>query len=96
MYAAKARRVDDCIVSLSQPHVHPIKRGKAGRDTECGVKLSASVADGYSFLDHLRWDRFNESCDFVGQVEAYRRRFGCYPESVHVDQIHRTRANRTF
>ncbi|MCA9141152.1 MAG: hypothetical protein H6823_18670 [Planctomycetaceae bacterium] len=88
--------MDDCIVSLSQPHVHPIKRGKAGRDTECGVKLSASVADGYSFLDHLRWDRFNESCDFVGQVEAYRRRFGCYPESVHVDQIHRTRANRTF
>ena len=24
------------------------------------------------------------------------RRFGCYPESVHVDQIYRTRANRAF
>ena len=23
--------------------------------------------------------------------ESYRRRFGCYPESVHVDQIYRTR-----
>jgi hypothetical protein len=96
MYAAKARRVDDRIVSLSQPHVRPIKRGKAGRDTEFGAKLSASVVDGFSFLDHLRWDSFNESCDFIGQVETYRRRFGCYPESVHVDQIYRTRANRAF
>ena len=96
MYAARAKRVDDRIVSLSQPHVRPIKRGKAGRDTEFGAKLSASVVDGFSFLDHLRWDSFNESCDFVEQVENYHRRFGCYPESVHVDQIYRTRANRAF
>jgi len=96
MYDAKAKRVDDRIVSLSQPHVRPIKRGKAGRDTEFGAKLSASVVDGFSFLDYLRWDSFNESCDFVEQAETYRRRFGCYPESVHVDQIYRTRANRAF
>jgi IS5 family transposase len=55
-----------------------------------------SVVDGFSFLDHLRWNSFNESSDFVGQVETYRKRFGCYPESVHVDQIYRTRANRAF
>ena len=96
MYDLKSRRVDDRIVSLSQPHVRPIKRGKAGRDTEFGAKLSVSVVDGFSFLDHLRWNSFNESRDFVGQVEAYRKRFGCYPESVHVDQIYRTRANRAF
>ncbi len=96
MYDAKSQRVDDRIVSLSQPHVRPIKRGKAGRDTEFGAKLSASVVAGFSFLDHLRWDNFNESCDFVRQLETYRRRFGGYPESVHVDQIYRTRANRAF
>ena len=96
MYDAKVRRIDDRIVSLSQPHVRPIKRGKAGRDTEFGAKLSASVVDGFSFLDHLRWNSFNESCDFVEQVETYRRRFGRYPESVHADQIYRTRANRAF
>jgi len=96
MYDTKSHRVDDRIVSLSQPHVRPIKRGKAGRDTEFGAKLSVSVVDGFSFLDHLRWNSFNESCDFIGQVEAYRRRFGCYPESVHVDQIYRTRANLAF
>jgi hypothetical protein len=96
MYDTKSRRVDDRIVSLSQPHVRPIKRGKAGRDTEFGAKLSVSVVDGFSFLEHLGWNSFNESCDFVGQVETYRKRFGCYPESVHVDQIYRTRANRAY
>ncbi|MCA9118793.1 MAG: transposase [Planctomycetaceae bacterium] len=44
----------------------------------------------------MRWDSFNESRDFVRQVETYRRRFGCHLESVHVDQIYRTRANRAF
>jgi len=45
MYETNTRRVDDRIVSISQPHVRPIKRGKAGRDTEFGAKLSLSVID---------------------------------------------------
>ena len=56
MFQAGAQRVDDRIVSLSQPHVRPIKRGKAGRDTEFGAKLSLSVVGGFSFLDRLSWD----------------------------------------
>lgn len=28
--------------------------------------------------------------------ERYRNQFGFYPESLHVDQIYRTRANRKF
>ena len=96
MYDERVRRIDDRIVSLTQPHVRPIKRGKAGRDTEFGAKLSVSVVEGFSFLDYLRWDNFNESCDLVSQVELYRDRFGVYPESVHVDQIYRTRENRAY
>lgn len=96
MYDTKTQRVDDRIVSIHQPHVRPIKRGKAGRDTEFGAKLSVSVVDGFSFLDRLSWDNFNESTDLIGQIEAYQRRHGCYPKSVHVDQIYRTRENRKF
>lgn len=96
MYQKKSRRVDDRIVSISQPHVRPIKRGKAGRDTEFGAKLSVSVVDGFSFVDRLSWDNFNEGGDLIEQLEAYHRRFGCYPQSVHVDQIYRTRANRAY
>ena len=74
----------------------PIKRGKAGRDTEFGAKLSLSVVDGFSFVDRRSWDNYNESLDLTGQIERYRRRFGFYPESVHVDKIYRSRANRAF
>ena len=52
-------RIDDRIVSISQPHVRPIKRGKAGADKEFGAKLSASLVDGYCFLDHMSWDSYN-------------------------------------
>ena len=112
MYDTHSRRVDDRIVSLNQPHIRPIVRGKAGTPVEferggrcfasslsnhaVGAKLSVSYVDGFCFLDHLSWDNFNESQDFQLQVELYYRRFGYYPESVHVDRIYRTRANRAF
>lgn len=96
MYDARSRRVDNRIVSLTQPHIRPIVRGKAGTPVEFGAKLSVSYVDGLCFLDHLSWDNFNESQDFQLQVELYHQRFGYYPESVHVDRIYRTRANRAF
>lgn len=96
MFENNSRRVDDRIVSVSQPHVRPIKRGKAGRETEFGAKLSMSVVGGFSFVDRLSWDNYNESLDLVEQIERYHRRFGFYPESVHADKIYRTRANRAF
>jgi hypothetical protein len=96
MFENNSRRVDDRIVSVSQPHVRPIKRGKAGRETEFGAKLSLSVVDGFSFVDRLSWDNYNESLDLVDQIKRYHRRFGVYPASVHADKIYRTRANRAF
>ena len=96
MYDHHERRIDDRIVSVSQPHVRPIKRGKAGAATEFGAKISASLINGFSFVDRISWDAYNESGDLVGQVEAYRKRFGNYPESVHADKIYRTRDNRKY
>lgn len=96
MYEAKTHRVDDRIVSLTQPHVRPIVRGKAGVPVEFGAKLSVSCVQGCVFLDVLSWDNFNESTHLEQQVEAFHTRFGHYPESVHADQIYRTRANRKF
>ena len=96
MHQSKTNRIDDRIVSVSQPHVRPIKRGKAGKPTEFGAKLSISVVKGFSFVDCRSWNNYNEGGDLEEQVEAYRRRLGYYPESVHVDKIYRTRSNRTY
>lgn len=92
----KKQSIDDRIVSLSQPHIRPIVRGKAGKNVEFGAKLSASCFDGYVFLDHISWDNFNESGDLKAQVEAFKNYTGYYPESVHVDKIYRTRENRAW
>ncbi len=63
--------LSDRIVSLSQPHIRPIVRGKAGKNVELGAKLSASYFEGYVFLDRMSWDNFNELGDLKAQVEAY-------------------------
>ena len=86
--------IEDRIVSLSQPHIRPIVRGKAGKSVEFGAKISASYFEGYVFLDRMSWDNFNESGDLKAQVEAYYSFTGNYPESVHADRIYRTKENR--
>nr|WP_226883633.1 IS5 family transposase [Allocoleopsis franciscana] len=96
MYENKAQRIDDRIVSLSQPHIRPIVRGKAGKPVEFGAKLAASVRDGYVFLDRISWDNFNEAGDLKAQIETFKQHTGVYPESVHVDRIYRNRENRAF
>lgn len=96
MHKHQSRRIDDRIVSISQPHVRPIKRGKAGADTEFGAKVNISLVDGVSFVDRISWDNFNEGVDLIGQIEAYRNRFGRYPKSVHADKIYRNREDRRY
>ncbi len=96
MYENESKRVDDRIVSITQPHIRPIVRGKAGQPVEFGAKLSVSCFDQYVFLDELSWDNFNESGDLKKQVEEYKSFTGYYPSSVHVDKIYRTRANRAW
>ena len=97
MYEGRTHQVADRIVSISQPQVRPIVRGKPASKTEFGAKVSVShVHKGYVLLDKLSWDAFNESGGFIEQVETYKKRFGYYPVSVHADEIYRTRANRRY
>jgi hypothetical protein len=89
MYCNKSRRCDDRIVSISQPYVGPIVRGKVNKAVEFGSKLSVSLTgSGLARVDHLRWDAFHEGLDLKSQVEAYRKRTGCYPEAVLGDTIY--------
>jgi IS5 family transposase len=96
MFDNHENKIADRIVSISQPHVRPIKRGKAGAATEFGAKISASLVDGFAFVDRISWDNYNEAGDLKEQIESYHNRFGFYPESVHADKIYRNRDNRKF
>jgi transposase, IS5 family len=94
MYQQKQNRISDRIVSISQPHIRPIVRGKVASPVEFGAKISASDVEGFVYLDRLEWEARNEGEDLVIQAEAYRRRFGFYPESIHADRAYQTRKNR--
>ena len=97
MYRTKSRRCDDRIVSISQPYVRPIIRGKLSKPVEFGAKLSVSLnGEGVAYVDHLRWDAFHEGGDLKSQVEAYRARHGDYPEVVLGDPVNGTRENRLY
>lgn len=97
LYDSNQKRCDNRIVSISQPYVRPIVRGKLNKSVEFGAKLSASLnGDGLAFVDHLSWDAFHEGSDLEVQVEAYYKRYGYYPEKVLGDPIYGTRENRRY
>ena len=94
MFDAKEHTAPDRIVSIHQPHVRPIVRGKTNAKVEFGAKIHISLVDGYTFLDELSWDAFNEGSHMMAYVEQYRSRFGYYPKEVLADQIYCNRKNR--
>ena len=97
LYHADSRSIPDRIVSLCQAHIRPIVRGKARCNVEFGAKISISVtSEGFTFLDRLSYDPYNEGEDLKAQAIAYRRRHGHYPAVICADQIYRTRSNRAF
>lgn len=96
MYENRSHQVSDRIVSVSQPHVRPIVRGKSGKEVEFGAKISLSLVDGMSYLHRISWDAYNESGDLKDQIETYHSQFGYYPQWVSADKIYGTRENRSY
>ena len=94
MFVNKTHTIEDRIVSIHQPHVRPIVRGKAQAKVEFGPKIHISVIDGFTFLDKVSWDAFNEGSDMMVYVENYFKRFGFYPREILADKIYCTRDNR--
>lgn len=97
MYRNNKRRCDNRIVSISQPYVRPIIRGKQNKPVEFGAKMSVSLTgEGLAHVDALRWNAFNEGGDLEAQVEAYKTRYGHYPEVVLGDPVYGNRNNRRY
>ena len=96
MYQSKTHRVEDRIVSISQPHVRPIVRGKTSADVEFGAKIAVSRVNNCFRIETLSWNNFNEGTELKDAIEQYLQRYGCYPEAVLADKLYRTRANLAY
>lgn len=97
MFDNKTHHVENRIVSISQPWIRPIVRGKAKAPVEFGAKYDVSIDEkGHARLEKITFDPYNESSVLQNAVENYRKRTGHYPARILVDQIYRTRENRAF
>lgn len=97
MYDNKTHSVEHRIVSIAQPWLRPIVRGKVKTPVEFGAKLDLSIdSDGYSRIEKISFEAYNESTCLIEAAERFRERTGYYPERVLADQIYRTRENRNF
>jgi hypothetical protein len=96
MYTQKTHKIPNRIVSVHQPWVRPIVRGKLNAPTEFGAKIAMSMEDGYARIEKLSWEAFNEAKTLKDSCERYRKRHGIYPERILADKIYRNRENLNF
>ena len=96
MHQNRIHSVPNRIVSLSQPYVRPIVRGKAKAPVEFGAKLDISVTGGFARLEYVSYEAYNEAENLQQIIERYYRRKGRYPARVLADKIYRNRSNLAY
>ena len=96
MYDNKIHSVSNRIVSVSQPFIRPIVRGKAGKPVEFGAKLDISVVNGWTRLECCSFDAYNEAGNLQTIAERFREREGHYPARILADKIYRNRENLAY
>jgi hypothetical protein len=96
MYQNKTHKIADRIVSISQPWLRPIVRGKTKAPVEFGAKLDISVSNGFVRLERQSFDAYNEAEYLQEVIERYKVRTGSYPECVLADKIYRNLKNLSY
>lgn len=97
MFDNKVHSIEHRIVSIHQPYVCPIVRGKAKAPVEFGAKYDVSIDEnGHARLEKIQFEPYNEGQILQDVIERYKDRTGHYPERVLVDQMYRNRANRDY
>jgi hypothetical protein len=96
MYDQNTNRCDNRIVSISQPHLRPIVRGKERNKVEFGAKAAIALVGGFSFIINLGYDNFSEGKYLEAAAEEYKRMFGFYPKVIIGDKAYTTNGNREY
>ena len=96
MYDNHSHSIADRIVSVSQPFLCPIVRGKAGKPVEFGAKLDISVVNGWSRSEYFSFDAYNEAGNLQDMAERFLAREGYHPSRILADKIYRNRDNLRY
>ncbi len=76
IHKEKNHRAEERFVSISQPYVRPIVRGKVKTPTEFGVKLSISLVQGYALIEKLGCQNYHEENTLMAAIEGYKAQRG--------------------
>ena len=98
MYDNRIHSVEHRIVSISQPWLRPILRGKVKAPVEFGAKFDLSLdSEGYGRLEKISFfEAYNESTCLIEAIERFKERTGYYPERVLGRSDITTRENRSY
>ena len=96
MFDHKVHTIENRIVSISQPYIRPIVRGKSKAQVEFGAKLGLSIVDGFGRIEKISFEAYNESKVLADVVERYKQRTGHYPKRILADKIYRNRNNLAY
>jgi hypothetical protein len=96
MHDERTHKVENRIVSISQPWLRPIVRGKANAPVEFGAKVATARIGGFSFVIHMDYENFAEAQYLEKSAEEFKRIFGFYPKTIIGDKAYGTRSNRNY
>jgi hypothetical protein len=94
MFHTGVHTCSDRIISIHQPHLRPIIRGKAKAKVEFGAKIGVSIVSGFTYIDHHSWDAYNEASDFDTHIKLFKERFGKMAHRFFGDKIYLNKENR--
>jgi hypothetical protein len=88
-------KIEARIVSLHQPHIRPIVRGKELKKVEFGIKVNMLRIGAINLIEKASFDNFNEGTRFQSTCTAYQEMTGACLQ-MGADGIYATNANRKF
>jgi len=91
MYQNRVHSCEHRIVSIHQPHVRPIVRGKAKTNVEFGNKIDVCLQNGIARIGRFDWEAYNDGTDLPKLLEEYKAFWGFYPIGASRQDISDTR-----
>jgi hypothetical protein len=91
----KTSSVKGRIVSLSQPHIRPIVRGKENKPVEFGIKAHIMQVGGINIVEYHSFEAFNETTRLKHAYFKHRSLIGSCTH-LAADGIYPTNSNRRF
>jgi len=78
--------VKERIVSVHQPHIRPMVRGKYPVEVEFGPKILLNLKNKCLFLEDLNFANVSDANLLGTAIDAYKERFGTYPSQLSADR----------